>query len=65
MSFIDISKAPRVHSDTRDEHAGLTIVQGKEGHSPQRKEKAARQTDKQLQASQRRETTEPQNKIGL
>ena len=64
MSFTDISKAPRVHSDTTDEHAVLTVfVQGKEGHSPQPKEKAARQTDEQLQASPRRETTEPQNKI--
>jgi hypothetical protein len=63
MSFSDISKAPRVLSNTRDDRAVLTIfVQDKEGHSPQPKERAATQMDEQLLASSRRETAEPQNK---
>jgi hypothetical protein len=63
MSFTDICKATSVHSDTRDESAVPTIfVKGKEGRSPQRKEKSARPMDEQLEASPRRETAEPQNK---
>jgi hypothetical protein len=58
MSLSDIGRAPRVRKDSVTESAALTVfVQGKEGHSPQRCKREARQTDLQFPASSHHEPT--------
>jgi hypothetical protein len=40
MSLTDVGKLPRTREETLTEHAALTVfVKGKDGHSPQSKQK--------------------------
>jgi hypothetical protein len=56
MSLTGIGAMPRARSESPTGHAALTVfTQGKEGHSPQPKQKEARRVDAQLSASSKRE----------
>jgi len=63
MLLTGIGAVPRARSWSPTGHAALTVfTQGKEGHSPQPKQKEAWQVDAQLSASSKREATASQDR---